>query len=451
MASNEFGRKERAETVTRKAAIQKEGETEMMLGKRVLLLVALGMVLGFAQSLGAQSAERALGQTAQASKDFRVARVWVKDELVQKAPATAAPGLSEIEMFRPVPGSIFVLIEFVLSVEEATTSLVLVDSAGTRYTPVGISPFSTAEFQPFVPTGPAARVVERVEAQQFPGGKVEATRDKATRQLTIAISGKGTKFTAAWIVPQAGALRRSELKLHIGEEEPIVIDTFAYAREVSLREAASAGNGEVVARLLTESTEINAKDKDGFTALHWAARNGHKKVVELLLTEGADPNARDTFNLWTPLHWAPLRGFKDVVELLLAKGAEVNAEDRAGRTPLHSAALLGHTEVAELLLAKGGDANAKDKDGQTPLHRVAVNGSEEITQLLLAKGAQVNAIDKSGLTPLHLAAENDTNGLAELLLVKGAEVNVKANNGKTPLDLAKTDEMKALLRKYGAK
>jgi hypothetical protein len=37
------------------------------------------------------------------------------------------------------------------------------------------------------------------------------------------------------------------------------------------------------------------------------------------------------------------------------------------------------------------------------------------------------------------------------LLAKGAEGSAKNNTGKTPLDLAKSGEMKALLRKYGAK
>jgi hypothetical protein len=37
-----------------------------------------------------------------------------------------------------------------------------------------------------------------------------------------------------------------------------------------------------------------------------------------------------------------------------------------------------------------------------------------------------------------------------LLLAKGANVNAKGLGG-TPMNAARTDEMKALLRKYGAK
>jgi ankyrin repeat protein len=38
-----------------------------------------------------------------------------------------------------------------------------------------------------------------------------------------------------------------------------------------------------------------------------------------------------------------------------------------------------------------------------------------------------------------------------VLLANGADVNAKNDKGKTPLRLATSKEMKALLRKYGAK
>jgi ankyrin repeat protein len=71
--------------------------------------------------------------------------------------------------------------------------------------------------------------------------------------------------------------------------------------------------------LLARGAEINEKDKNGKTPLHWAADNVIKDVVELLLVNKADVNAKSN-NGWTPLHIAAEEGYKDVVALLRQHG-----------------------------------------------------------------------------------------------------------------------------------
>jgi hypothetical protein len=55
--------------------------------------------------------------------------------------------------------------------------------------------------------------------------------------------------------------------------------------------AAAKGN-EAVARLLLDyGADIDSKDKDGGTALHWAATYGHEAMERLLLKKGVNTDA----------------------------------------------------------------------------------------------------------------------------------------------------------------
>jgi peptidoglycan/LPS O-acetylase OafA/YrhL len=56
--------------------------------------------------------------------------------------------------------------------------------------------------------------------------------------------------------------------------------------------AALAGDAESVRILLDHGADLNARNRDGSTALHSAAFLGRTDVVQLLLERGADPNAR---------------------------------------------------------------------------------------------------------------------------------------------------------------
>jgi ankyrin repeat protein len=128
-------------------------------------------------------------------------------------------------------------------------------------------------------------------------------------------------------------------------------------KEISIHDAAVAGDIEAVKQHLAAGADVNAKsERGGWTPLHAAAKGGRKEVVELLIAAGADVNAK-TDDGWTPLHWAVVAaldsGDKEVVELLIAKGADVNAKMEDRWTPLDEAIAVNRTETADLLRKHG--------------------------------------------------------------------------------------------------
>ncbi|KAI9747798.1 MAG: hypothetical protein M4579_007384, partial [Chaenotheca gracillima] len=89
---------------------------------------------------------------------------------------------------------------------------------------------------------------------------------------------------------------------------------------------------EAVMALLLSTNEINvnARERNGRTALSWAAGNGYlARVKALLAIPGIDPNLKDNKGR-TPLDWAKRNGHIKVIDFLRMKPIPSDDEDELG-------------------------------------------------------------------------------------------------------------------------
>jgi ankyrin repeat protein len=199
---------------------------------------------------------------------------------------------------------------------------------------------------------------------------------------------------------------------------------------------------DTVKFLLDLGVDVNASDKEGWTALLLAAEKGHPSVVRVLLDRGANINAKCVCPDWLDGGWTALMiatklGHDEIVQLLLDKGAEVNGKNFSGETALMAAAGRGASTTVTALLEKGAEVNAKTVKGETALMRAADNHYASATvTALLEKGAEVNAKTVKGETALMAAARYAPPDVVRELLRRGAAPNEKNRHGKTALALA---------------
>ncbi|CAI8048884.1 Acyl-CoA-binding domain-containing protein 6 [Geodia barretti] len=125
-------------------------------------------------------------------------------------------------------------------------------------------------------------------------------------------------------------------------------------------EGGGGGVGPTVSRLADQEEELAEEEK---TVFDWC-KEGREDRLRSHLTPN-NINNRDNEGM-TLLHWACDRGRLNIVELLATRGADINSQDDDKQTPLHYASSCDQVDVVTYLLSKGADPSIKDCDDLTP-------------------------------------------------------------------------------------
>lgn len=145
-------------------------------------------------------------------------------------------------------------------------------------------------------------------------------------------------------------------------------------------------------------------------------QENRQKLIALLLGNGCDVNAKSTLGD-TPLHCAASLGNVAVLKQLIDQGAKIEEEDENGCTPLHYAAMFGQADAIEALIKHGANVQAKNNKNANPLHlavKFKNKNSEKIAKSLIDHGVKLDERDANDETVLDIARRKDQ-GLADSL------------------------------------
>ena len=241
--------------------------------------------------------------------------------------------------------------------------------------------------------------------------------------------------------------------------------------EAALADAARRADWAAVRTLLEEGADVDAREGDDSTALHWASYHDNREIAELLIGAGAEVDAANDLGV-TPLWAACENGSPAMAGALLAAGADPNRALPFGETPLMTASRAGNVDVVGRLLAAGAEVDAATAEGaygeQTALMWAVAQGHAAVVEVLLAHGADVGArsttftetvktistyanyglecvpreecyiteVASGGFTPLLFAARVGDLASARLLVAAGADVNEATPDGAGALAIA---------------
>uniref|UniRef100_A0A8D0KZP6 Ankyrin repeat domain 52 n=1 Tax=Strix occidentalis caurina TaxID=311401 RepID=A0A8D0KZP6_STROC len=212
---------------------------------------------------------------------------------------------------------------------------------------------------------------------------------------------------------------------HDTEEEPL--------KESRLKEAFFC-----LEFLLDNGADPSLRDKQGYTAVHYAAAYGNRQNLELLLEMSFNclEDVESTIPV-SPLHLAAYNGHCEALKTLAETLVNLDVRDHKGRTALYLATERGSTECVEVLTSHGASALVKERKRKwTPLHAAAANGNTDSLHLLIDSGERADitdVMDIHGQTPLMLAIMNGHVDCVHLLLEKGSTADAADKRGRTAL------------------
>ncbi|MCL2802255.1 MAG: ankyrin repeat domain-containing protein [Treponema sp.] len=207
------------------------------------------------------------------------------------------------------------------------------------------------------------------------------------------------------------------------------------------------GNSVQIGKILEKRAPVDARNRDGDTALHFAVRLNQRETGEFLILREASIYSLNSagqsplFLALSPVNGGGMREW-------IINPTTINAKDGLGNNMLHFAAEWNLINAIPIIVRNGVSPDEANSTGQTPLFLAVRTNSPASIRILADNNASLNVRDTQGNSLLHSAVRWNAKDSASLLLSLGADINGFSLNGNTPLHDAvslKYSEIETLL------
>jgi hypothetical protein len=213
-------------------------------------------------------------------------------------------------------------------------------------------------------------------------------------------------------------------------------------------------------RVSTSSLSGGSTGLEDTSILHLAIQCAELPVVEYVLSDGSgtiDVNARDKDGN-TALHLAAVQGRGQIVRLLLEQpGINDSMANYQGRLPLDLARtpdIFQQLQLSRSIFVDGKIRQVQALVAQGDYKRLGEVLEEPRVKMILDINGGEFASDittiQSGGTLLHEAARKKNTALIQVLLLHGADPFRRDRRGKLPQDVTKDDNTRAMLKRSPA-
>ena len=137
--------------------------------------------------------------------------------------------------------------------------------------------------------------------------------------------------------------------------------------------AAYRGNMDIVKLLIKYGADYQKKNNSGLNVMHMAAQGDRPNILIYFKDKyNMDINQKD-FNGSTPLHWACHLGSEKAVTFILSWTDDIDIQDTKGKTALYLAVQATRVKIIQKLIRKGADTYIRDNTQKNIYDVVADN------------------------------------------------------------------------------